>query len=107
MARGPKKHLKRIRAPKSWLMDKMGGNFAVRPTTGPHKLNESIPILIFLRDKLKAAMNYNEVKMILHQKEGAIKIDKKIRRDPKYPIGLMDTIEIPKMNAFWRALYDN
>lgn len=27
MARGPKKHLKRIRAPKSWMMDKMGGVF--------------------------------------------------------------------------------
>ena len=30
MARGPKKHLKRIRAPKSWMMDKMGGVFVSR-----------------------------------------------------------------------------
>ena len=44
MARGPKKHLKRIRAPKSWMMDKLGGVYTVRPATGPHKLRESIPI---------------------------------------------------------------
>ena len=25
MTRGPKKHLKRINAPKAWLLDKMGG----------------------------------------------------------------------------------
>ena len=31
MARGPKKHLKRVRAPKSWLMDKLGGVYTVRP----------------------------------------------------------------------------
>lgn len=44
MARGPKKHLKRVVAPKSWMMNKLGGNFAVRPAQGPHKLRESIPI---------------------------------------------------------------
>lgn len=31
MAKGPKKHLKRIRAPKSWMMDKLTGVFTIRP----------------------------------------------------------------------------
>lgn len=44
MARGIRKHLKRIAAPKSWLMDKMGGVFTVKPDPGPHKLRESIPL---------------------------------------------------------------
>lgn len=87
-------------------MHKMGGNFAVRPSSGPHKLRQSIPIQLFLRDKLKVAMNGNEAKMILHQKEGLVLINKHIRRDAKYPIGLMDVVEIPKMNGFWRCLYD-
>ena len=68
MARGLKKHMKRITAPKSWMMNKMGGVFAVRPAQGPHKMRESIPIQIILRDKLKIAMNGSEVKTILHQK---------------------------------------
>lgn len=106
MARGPKKHLKRIRAPKSWLMDKMGGNFAVRPSQGPHRLRQSIPLQVFLRDKIKVAMNGREANMILHQKQGMVYIDKKVRRDTKYPLGLMDVIEIPQMATAWRCLYD-
>ena len=66
MARGPKKHLKRVVAPKSWMMNKLGGNFAVRPAQGPHKLRESIPIQVLLRDKLALAMNITEVDTILH-----------------------------------------
>lgn len=38
MARGPKKHLKRICTPKSWMMGKLGGLMAIRPSQGPHKL---------------------------------------------------------------------
>lgn len=106
MAKGPKKHLKRIRAPKSWLMNKLGGNFAVRPSQGPHCLKHSIPLQIFLRDKIKVAMNGREADTILHQKEGLVQIDKKIRRDTKYPIGLMDVIDIPKMGTAWRCLFD-
>lgn len=49
MPRGPKKHLKRLNAPKAWMLDKLGGVFSVKPSSGPHKLNESLPIAIFLR----------------------------------------------------------
>ena len=106
MARGPKKHLKRVTAPHSWLMNKMGGNFAVRPAQGPHRLKESIPLQVVLRDKLNLALNGREAQIILHQKEGLIKVDKKIRRNHKYPVGFMDVIEIPKMKANYRVLYD-
>lgn len=98
--------MKRVRAPKSWLMHKMGGNFAVRPSQGPHKLRQSLPIQVFLRDKVNLAMNGREVTTILHQKEGLIFVDKKVRRDAKYPIGLMDVVEVPKMKRSWRCLYD-
>lgn len=106
MARGPKKHLKRVAAPHSWLMNKMGGNFAVRPAQGPHRLRESIPLQVVLRDKLHLALNGREAGLILHQKEGLIKVDKKIRRNHKYPVGFMDVIEIPKMKLNYRVLYD-
>jgi small subunit ribosomal protein S4e len=49
MPRGPKKHLKRLVAPKSWVLDKLGGVFSVKPSSGPHKMAESLPIAIFLR----------------------------------------------------------
>lgn len=68
-------------------MDKMGGVFAVRPSQGPHKLRESIPLQVILRDKFKLALNGREADIILHQKEGLVRIDKKIKRNPKYPVG--------------------
>ena len=49
MARGPKKHLKRINTPRSWLLSKMGGPYATRPSQGPHKLRECLPLSIILR----------------------------------------------------------
>ena len=34
MARGLKKHLKRLNAPKHWMLDKLGGVFAPKPSPG-------------------------------------------------------------------------
>jgi small subunit ribosomal protein S4e len=87
MARGPKKHLKRLAAPKSWMLDKLGGVFAPRPSTGPHKLRESLPMVIFLRNRLKYALNKSEVMKIVMQRH--IKVDGKVRTDPNYPAGFM------------------
>lgn len=106
MARGPKKHLKRISAPKSWMLDKLGGVYTVRPAQGPHKLRESIPLEIILKNKLRLAMNGREVDRILKQKEGLVKIDEKVRRNGKFPCGLMDVINIPKLGVMYRVLYD-
>lgn len=86
-ARGPKKHLKRLNAPKAWMLDKLGGVFAPRPSTGPHKLRESLPLLIFLRNRLKYALTGAEVTKIVMQR--LIKVDGKVRTDPNYPAGFM------------------
>jgi small subunit ribosomal protein S4e len=89
MARGPKKHLKRIAAPKSWMLGKMGGIFATRPSQGPHKLRESIPLAVILKDKLKYALTGRECNVIMQDKEGSVKVDQKARRDPAFPAGIM------------------
>jgi small subunit ribosomal protein S4e len=49
MARGPKKHLKKINTPKSWLLSKMDGTYATRPSQGPHKLRECLPLSIIIK----------------------------------------------------------
>ena len=49
MARGPKKHLKRVNTPKAWLLSKMGGIYASRPSQGPHKLRDCLPLAIVLK----------------------------------------------------------
>ena len=79
--------MKRLNAPKHWMLDKMGGVWAPRPTTGPHKLRECLPIILMIRNRLKYALTGREVKMICMQK--LVKIDGKIRTDPTFPAGFM------------------
>lgn len=106
MARGPKKHLKRIRTPKSWMLDKLTGVYAPRTRTGPHKLRECLPLQVVLRNRLKYALNGEECKKILNDKQNEVKIDGKTRRDHKYPVGLMDVLTIEKTGDKYRMLYD-
>ena len=53
MPRGPKKHLKRLNAPSHWMLDKLGGVFAPKPSPGPHKQRECLPLTVLLRNRLK------------------------------------------------------
>lgn len=69
------------------MLDKLGGVYAPRPSTGPHKLRESLPLVIFLRNRLKYALTNCEVTKIVMQR--LIKVDGKIRTDANYPAGFM------------------
>jgi len=60
---------------------------APRPSAGPHKLRECLPLIVFLRNRLKYALTYDEVKKILKQR--LIKVDGKVRTDVTYPAGFM------------------
>eukprot|EP00692_Jakoba_bahamiensis_P001983 EC685753.1.p1 GENE.EC685753.1~~EC685753.1.p1 ORF type:complete len:116 (+),score=33.73 EC685753.1:37-384(+) len=102
--RGPKKHLKRLNAPSHWMLDKMGGIFAPRPSSGPHKMTECLPLLLVLRNRLRYALTAREVTKILMDR--LVKVDKKVRKDNKFPTGFMDVIELEKTGDRFRMLYD-
>lgn len=104
MPRGPKKHLKRLHAPKHWMLDKMSGVWAPRPSAGPHKLRECLPLVILLRNRLKYALTKKEVTSILMQR--LIRVDSKVRTDPGFPAGFMDVVKIERTNEHFRLLYD-
>jgi|Transcript_144703 ribosomal protein S4E len=104
MARGPKKHLKRLHAPKNWYLEKLGGIWAPRPTTGPHKLRECLPLIVILRNRLKYALTRTEVNMICMSKH--IQVDNKVRTDKNFPAGFMDVVKIEKSGDLIRLMYD-
>eukprot|EP00117_Sycon_ciliatum_P003369 scpid106165/ scgid8190/ 40S ribosomal protein S4-C len=106
MARGPKKHLKRMAAPSHWMLDKLSGRYTTRPKTGPHKLRECLPIAVLLRQRLKYAFTNQEVIKICKDTEGLIKVDGKVRRDGKYPLGFMDVVSIDRTGEHFRLLWD-
>jgi small subunit ribosomal protein S4e len=104
MGRGPKKHMKRLAAPKHWMLDKLSGVFAPKPSAGPHKQRECLPLVVLLRNRLKYALTGREVNAIVMQR--LVKVDGKVRTDATYPAGFMDVITIEKTNETFRLLYD-
>jgi small subunit ribosomal protein S4e len=88
------------------MLNKLGGVYATRPATGPHKRRESIPLSVLLRNRLKYALDRQEAIKIVKDKEGLIKVDNKIRRDPRFPLGIMDVVTIEKTGEYFRILYD-
>jgi len=103
MARGIVKHMKRMYAPKHWLLDKLKGRWAPMPSPGPHKARECMPLIVMLRERLKYALTYREVKMIVMQR--LIKVDGKVRADMFYPAGFQDVVSIDKTKENFRLLY--
>ena len=67
------------------MLDKLSGTYAPRPSPGPHKLRESLPLTILLRNRLKYALTGREVTVIVKQR--IVKVDNKVRTDPTYPTG--------------------
>jgi small subunit ribosomal protein S4e len=96
--------MKRLNAPKHWMLDKLGGIFAPKPSPGPHKQRECLPLLLVLRNRLKYALTGKEVKQILMQR--LVKVDGKVRTDTTYPSGFMDVIELDKTDEYFRLVYD-
>ncbi len=103
MARmGGKKHLKALAAPKFWPILRKEYKWTVKPSPGPHPVERSIPLLIIVRDILGYAKTAREARRLIG--EGHFRIDGRIRRSYKYPVGFMDVIEIVDTGEAYRVL---
>jgi len=60
-----------------------------------------------LRNRLSYALSGQEAIKICKDKSGNIKVDNKIRRDHRFPLGMMDVVSLPKTGENFRILYDN
>jgi len=61
-------------------------------------------LIVMLRERLKYALTYREVKMIVMQR--LIKVDGKVRSDMFFPAGFMDVVQIEKTKENFRLLYN-
>jgi len=86
------------------MLGKLGGIWAPRPSTGPHKMRECLPLSLILRNRLKYSLTRRETIMIVMRRH--VEVDKKVRTDINYPAGFMDVIEIKDTNERFRLLYD-
>ena len=97
-------HLKRLVAPRSWNIARKERTWTTKPMPGKHSLEGALPISTILRDYLKVCDNNREAKIILHNRD--VFVDQRVVNKPKYPVGLMDIISIPKIKLHVRTMLD-
>jgi len=100
--KGEPTRLKRKPAPRFWPIHRKEFLWVVKPSPGPHSLENCLPLTIVLRDILGFAKTRKEAKTIVSQ--GKVYVDGKVRRGDNFSVGLMDVISIPEANAFFRVV---
>lgn len=99
--KGEKKHLKRKPAPRIWPIHRKEAVWTLRPKPGTHPLSRCMPLALVVRDMLEFAKTGKEAKKIISQEK--IKVNGKVQREGRFPIGLMDVISIPDTEKAYRV----
>jgi small subunit ribosomal protein S4e len=103
--KGPKRHLKSRQSPGFWATHRKKNTWTGKPRPGPHKIGTSIPMNIILRDLLKYATTSKEAKRLI--KDNKLIVDGKARLDERFPLGLMDVLQLPDSDEAFRVLPDH
>jgi len=91
-SKGNSRHIKRLAVSSYSKVGRKTAAYLMKPRPGRHNLENSIALLVLVRDKLGFASNAKEAKRII--RTGAIEVNSKIILDEKYPIGFGDLIKL-------------
>ncbi len=100
--KGKSTGLKSKPAPRFWPIHRKEIAWVVKPSPGPHSLQNCLSLALVLRDILEFAKTRKEAKTIVSQ--GRVYVDGKVRREDDYSVGLMDVISIPDVEKFFRIM---
>ncbi|MEW6328937.1 MAG: 30S ribosomal protein S4e [Candidatus Micrarchaeota archaeon] len=103
--KGGSAHLKRISVPRFMFIRRKEAVWLAKPSPGAHRLRDSVPLLVVVRDLLKLADDSREARKVI--KTGEVLVDAKRTRNERAPVGLMDVLSVPKMKKYFRVLLDN
>jgi len=95
-------HLKRKNINKFWPINKTGTKYLA---VACHEKNNSIPLIVFLRDVLKLVKSKKELKPILNKKK--IIVNGNIIKEPNYPLLLYDCLSFPEIKKHYRIILLN
>jgi small subunit ribosomal protein S4e len=99
------RRLKRRAAPRTWRIPRKGTKWIKRPAPGPHAQDESVPLLLVLRDELKLARSAREARILARR--GSVLVDGKVVKDLSRGVGLMDTLSlVAPLDRHYRMLKD-
>ena len=92
-------HLKRNKIGKFWPVERKGTKYL---TVSAHNQNESIPLVVVMRDVLKIVRNKKELQRLINEK--SIKINQKEIKETNYPVSLFDTINLLTIKKNYQAI---
>ena len=94
--------MKRAMSPTFWPIHRKEYTWAVKPNPGAHGTKVSTPLLVLVRDFLGYAETAKEARRLVN--EGKVVVDGKERTDSRYPVGLMDVVDVPDAEQSYRIL---
>ncbi len=100
--KGKTARLKRKPAPAFWPIHRKELPWIVKPSSGAHSLENSLPLALVLRDILCVVQTRKEGKMILS--EGKVQVNGNTRKKDDFPVGLMDVISMPDAGKYYRVM---
>jgi len=100
--KGKTARLKRNPSPKFWPIHRKEFTWVVKPSSGPHSLENSLSLTLVLRDILGVAKTKKEAGMILTQ--GKLAVDGITRKRADFPVGVMDVIAVPEVGEYFRVM---
>jgi small subunit ribosomal protein S4e len=96
--------IKRMAAPQRWPLKRKTDYWVVKPSPGPHETDFSLPLLVVVRDTLKLCNNAREARALINA--CTFSVDGRIRKDYRYPVGLMDVLRVKGEEGGYRMLID-
>jgi len=100
--KGKTARLKRKPAPRFWPIHRKEDPWVMKPSSGPHNLQNCLPLALVLRDMLGIAATRKEAQTLLYQ--GKIHVDGKVLHKDDFPVGLMDVISMEDAGTYYRIL---
>lgn len=98
------RHQKRVTVPVSWPIARKTHTWVAKTSPGPHSSEQSMPLLMVVRDMLKLVDNAREAKRVLY--EGKVLVDGRVQKDYKLPVGIFDVVSVPELDRNFRVLKD-
>src|SRR5215831_14754126 len=96
------RQLKREPSPGFWPIHRKEETWAPMTRPGPHAREKSLPLVLVLREMLGYAKTSAEAKRIINARQ--VRVDGITRRDHRFPVGLMDVLQIAGANQSFRVL---
>ena len=75
------------------------------PNPGRHSRDNSIPLLVVLRDYLGFGDKEREITRMLNS--GLVKVDGRLAKERKMALGFMDVISIESLKKYYRVVFDH